>query len=281
MAEGDVTALLALTKNLGMQAARERRPPCPHDKKLLSCAKAPPGDRSCFDTKPPPKFRVKFDLGGGGGSFVVQVHTQWAPVFAQRFWQLSKLEWWQDVAFFRNDYVNDTKKFVSQCGLVGSPEVNQAWDEKTSNQTAPALESNTRGRLSFSMGAVSCEEGPGDPCDQYRPACTASDYCAVGFSTQIFVNYGDNSRLDAHGFAPFGEVEGKGMAVVDAQLGERLGRQYGEIQELCPLEGDYCVYHHGKCAGVNETRFESEGNEYLKSDFPGMYKLRIIHAKVL
>jgi cyclophilin family peptidyl-prolyl cis-trans isomerase len=33
-------------------------------------------------------------------------------------------------------------------------------------------------------------------------------------STQLFINYGDNSRLDADRFAPFGEVT-KGMDVVD------------------------------------------------------------------
>eukprot|EP00439_Symbiodinium_sp_Y106_P084648 s590_g26.t1 len=228
-----------------------------HNARLLRCAQAPAGDAFCFDTPPPPEFSVAFRLRNGR-SFRVRTYSDWAPVFAQRFWQISKLNWWQNVAIYRNDYVNETTRFVSQWGLVGRPAVNDAWTKwKTSNQTAPALRSNTRGRVAFGMGAVVCQAGPDDPCQHLRPNCTAEDYCALGFTTQIFVNFANNSRLDSHGFAPFGEVE-KGMDVVD-DLARTLGHRYGEVQELCPPEPPetYCVYRDGQRAGVNATLFQA------------------------
>mmetsp|Transcript_21889 Transcript_21889/g.45181 ORF Transcript_21889/g.45181 Transcript_21889/m.45181 type:complete len:333 (-) Transcript_21889:70-1068(-) len=274
-----------------------------HNARLLRCAKAPPGDALCFDTPAPPEFSVRFQLHDGR-SFRVKSYSHWAPVFVQRFWQLSKLSWWRDVAIYRNVYVNETLRFVSQFGLVGTPSVNSAWVKwKTNNQTSPALKSNTRGRVSFSMDAVICKEGePEDPCKALRPNCTAEDYCAVGFFTEIYVNFADNSRLDPHGFAPIGEVD-EGMEVLD-DLAQTLGNRYGEVQDLCPptppkqvplrrrlgycthavqrrdRSQTYCIYRNGKCAGVNETKFHQEGNVYIKNDFPQMFRLRIKDAQV-
>lgn len=48
------------------------------------------GDKGCWDTPAPPEFEVFLRLADGRG-FRVHVNTSWAPVFAQRFWQLSKL----------------------------------------------------------------------------------------------------------------------------------------------------------------------------------------------
>ncbi|CAK8996941.1 unnamed protein product [Durusdinium trenchii] len=248
----------------------------------------------CWDTTPPPVFRVRFRLKDDR-RFVLKVTSSWAPVFAQRFWQLSKLNWWKDVPIYRPCYTNKTQRFVSQFGLVGSPKVNKAWiDQKTSNATAPALVSNTRGRLSFSMDAVMCNASAAkDPCAKYRPNCTATDYCAVGWYTEIFVNYQDNSHLDSHGFAPFAEVE-EGMEVLD-HLGSVLGNLYGEVQELCtPNPDPFCRFRDGLCQGVNSSTLIAEGNvpcshsrsmtqgssldrsnEYIRSGFPKMYDLRI------
>ncbi|CAJ1383461.1 unnamed protein product [Effrenium voratum] len=249
-----------------------------HEERLLRCASAPPGDKGCWDTPAPPEFEVFLRLADGRG-FRVHVNTSWAPVFAQRFWQLSKLRWWEDVPIYRNDYVNTTERFMSQFGLVGAPRVNQAWTaHKTSNQTAPALVSNTRGRVSFAMDAVVCQQGGDDPCAPYRPNCTAADYCAVGYTTEIFVNYGDNSRLDPHGFAPFGEV--RDMDTLD-DVGKTLGRMYGEVQELCDSPSPYCVFRNGKCRGVNVSTFQAKGHWYIMSGFPIMYALRIADVKTV
>ena len=192
--------------SVGMPKQMDLQADSGHYAYLLRCAQAPAGDEACYDTSPPEEFTVRFWLWDGR-SFRVRSYSHWAPVFAQRFWQLSNLNWWRGVAIYRNDYVNESFRFVSQWGLVGSPAVNDAWTKwKTSNQTSPALKSNTRGKISFSMGAVECTAGPDDPCQALRPNCTAEDYCALGFSTEIYVNFADNSRLDEHGFAPIGEA---------------------------------------------------------------------------
>jgi peptidyl-prolyl cis-trans isomerase A (cyclophilin A) len=67
-------------------------------------------------------------------------------------------------------------------------------------------------------------------------------------TTQLFINYGDNSRLDRMGFAPFGRVT-EGMQVVD-----QLYAGYGEGAP------------QGK--GPNQARIQTEGNTYLAKDFP-------------
>ena len=67
-------------------------------------------------------------------------------------------------------------------------------------------------------------------------------------STQVFINYGDNSRLDGMGFAPFGQVVA-GMDVIDT-----LYKGYGEG---APMGG-----------GPNQSLIQSQGNEYLDAKFP-------------
>jgi len=67
-------------------------------------------------------------------------------------------------------------------------------------------------------------------------------------TTQVFINFVDNANLDAMGFAPFGKVV-SGMEVVD-----KLYKGYGEGAP--------------RGAGPNQMRIQTEGNEYLKAEFP-------------
>jgi len=69
-------------------------------------------------------------------------------------------------------------------------------------------------------------------------------------TTQLFINFGNNANLDNMGFSPFGKVT-EGMDVVDKNNGE-----YGEgaPQGRGPAQG----------------RIQSEGNAYLKKDFPNL-----------
>eukprot|EP00913_Durusdinium_trenchii_P007563 g7107.t1 len=125
-----------------------------HDEHLWSCAFVAEGDAlRCWDTTPPP---------------VLQAVAHFGMCILQ------------DVPIYRPCYTNKTQRFVSQFGLVGSPKVNKAWiDQKTSNATAPALVSNTRGRLSFSMDAVMCNASAAkDPCAKYRPNCIQVIYAS-------------------------------------------------------------------------------------------------------
>ena len=66
-------------------------------------------------------------------------------------------------------------------------------------------------------------------------------------STQLFINYADNGRLDGMGFAPFGEIEGDGMAVVKQ------------------------IYNCGE--KPQQGRIQGEGNSYLDSAFPNLSKI--------
>ena len=76
-----------------------------------------------------------------------------------------------------------------------------------------------------------------------------------------------------------------GMRVLD-DVGERLGRKYGEVKDLCPAKpsadtSPFCVYRNGTCAGVNLSMYEELGNEYIAENFAEMYLLRIVRAEVI
>lgn len=77
-------------------------------------------------------------------------------------------------------------------------------------------------------------------------------------STQFFISLADNSRLDGDGFSPFGKVV-EGMDVVD-----KLNGEYGEGAP------------NGR--GPNQMKVQSEGNAYLKAEFP---RLDYIKSAVL
>lgn len=67
-------------------------------------------------------------------------------------------------------------------------------------------------------------------------------------TTQVFINFKNNANLDGMGFAPFGEVV-EGMDIVDS-----LYKGYGEGAP--------------RGRGPAQGRIQSEGNKYLKKDFP-------------
>jgi peptidyl-prolyl cis-trans isomerase A (cyclophilin A) len=134
----------------------------------------------------PASFKVRFETTKG--VFVVEVTRSWAAMGADRFYNLVKRGYYDDVAFFRVLH-----GFMAQTGIHGSPEVNAKW--RVANIPDDVREkSNTRGRVTFATG------GPNTR------------------TTQIFFNYADNSRLDGMGFSPFGEVV-EGMEVLDALFG--------------------------------------------------------------
>lgn len=153
------------------------------------------------------------------GEVVVEVHRDWAPKGADRFYTLVKHGWFTDVAFFRA-----IEGFMVQFGISGQPELNLKWREARIGDDPPAGQTNARGMISFAMA------GPNTR------------------TTQMFVNYKDNGRLDGMGFTPFGKVV-KGMEVLDA-----LHKGYGEGAP--------------RGAGPDQGRVQEEGNAYLKKEFP-------------
>ena len=69
-------------------------------------------------------------------------------------------------------------------------------------------------------------------------------------TTQLFINFGDNVNLDGMGFSSFGKVIA-GMGVVD-----KINGEYGDG----PPGGN----------GPDQGRIQTEGNAYLKKDFPNL-----------
>lgn len=135
----------------------------------------------------PDTFKVKFVTTKG--DFIVEVHRDWAPKGADRFYNLVAASYFNDgIAFFR--VVDD---FMAQFGIHGNPEISAAWREAQIDDDAREV-SNTRGMMTFATS------GPDSR------------------TVQIFVNYGDNAFLDNQGFAPFGKVI-EGMNVVDDLYG--------------------------------------------------------------
>lgn len=173
-------------------------------------------DPSKLTAQAPPAFNVKFDTSKG--PFVVKVQRDWAPRGADRFYNLVKAGFYDGTRFFRA-----IDGFMVQFGINGDPAVSAAW-KATDIPDDPVTQSNRRAFITFATA------GPNTR------------------TTQVFINYGDNSRLDDRGFAPFGQVV-SGMEVVDA-----LYKGYGE----------------GAPAGQgpDQDRIEAEGNAYLAKSFP-------------
>ena len=147
-------------------------------------------DPSKATEEAPATYRAKFETTEG--PFVIEVNRDWAPKGADRFYNLVKIGYYDDVAFFR---VLDG--FMAQVGIHGQPKVNEVWRE-AQIQDDPVKESNKPGYVSFATS------GPNTR------------------TTQFFINYGDNKNLDSMGFSPFGKVV-EGMDVVEA-----LHSGYGE-----------------------------------------------------
>ena len=133
--------------------------------------------------KAPDVYEVTFDTTKG--TFVVQVTRAWAPLGADRFYNLVRHHYYDGVAFFRV-----VPNFMVQFGLNGSPAVNKAW-MNANIKDDPVTQSNKPGYITFATA------GPNTR------------------TTQVFINYANNAFLDGQGFAPFGMVT-SGMEVVTA-----------------------------------------------------------------
>ena len=156
---------------------------------------------SALKEQAPPTYRVTFDTSKG--SFVIEVHRDWAPNRADRFYNLVKNGFFDDARFFRV-----VEGFMVQFGINGDPKVSAVWREARIKDD-PVRISNKRTFVTFATA------GPNTR------------------TTQVFINFGDNHNLDSQGFAPFGQVV-SGMKVVDS-----LYNGYGEgaPQGLGPDQG--------------------------------------------
>ena len=140
-------------------------------------------DPTTLKEQAPASYRVRLDTSAG--PVVIQVTREWAPLGADRFYNLVKNGFYDGARFFRV-----LSGFMAQVGMNGEPAIQKVWSRANFNDD-PVKGSNKRGFVTFAK--------TGAPNSR---------------STQFFINYGDNSFLDKQGFAPFGEVV-EGMAAVD------------------------------------------------------------------
>ncbi len=164
-------------------------------------------DPASLKAQAPDVYKVRFTTTKG--DFVVEVNRAWAPLGADRFYNLVKNGFYDGAAIFRV-----LPGFVAQFGIPARPEVARAW-AKARIADDPVKQSNFRGYLTFATS------GPNSR------------------TTQLFINLADNSRLNGMGFAPFAKVV-EGMEVVDkfhSGYGEGPPRGRGPDQSRITNEG--------------------------------------------
>ncbi len=160
-------------------------------------------------------YQVRFETTKG--NFVIEVHRKWAPIGAEHFYELIQDGFYNNVAFFRA-----VPNFMVQFGISGDPAMNKKWED--SIQDDPVVMSNKRGYITYAKTSAPNSR-----------------------STQVFINYRNNARLDSMDFAPFGVVLDDGMQIVDS-----INQEYGEP----PPDA--------------QERITMQGNSYLKMAMPNL-----------
>jgi len=147
-------------------------------------------DGAAMNRRAPDEFDVHMETTKG--NMVIEVHRDWAPLGADRFYNLVRAGYYDDTRFYR---VIEGK--WAQFGINGDPKISNAWRERTFPDD-PRVESNTRGTIAFAFAVPN------------------------GRTTQVFINLRDNSATHDGEFAPFGKIV-RGMEVADG-----LDTEYGE-----------------------------------------------------
>jgi peptidyl-prolyl cis-trans isomerase A (cyclophilin A) len=155
-------------------------------------------------------YRVLLDTSKG--PVIIEVDRSLAPNGAQRFYELIKAKYFDGARFYRV-----VPGFVVQWGAAADPAVTKKWDVPIPDD--PVKTSNTRGTVTFAA--------TGQPNSR---------------TTHMFINLGDDSRLDAMGFTPIGRVI-SGMPTVDT-----IYSGYGEEPD--------------------QAMIAAQGNAYLEKSFP-------------
>jgi peptidyl-prolyl cis-trans isomerase A (cyclophilin A) len=154
----------------------------------------------------PDLLKVKFTTTKG--DFVVEVHRDWSPLGADRFYNLVKNRFFNGAPFFRV-----MPGFIVQFGLSGDPAINKAWQHtEFKDDPVTPTNSNKKGTLVFATA------GPNTR------------------TTQLFINLNNNTPLDAQGFTAFGMVT-EGMEVVNT-----IYSGYGEAPDQGRLTNEGKAY---------------------------------------
>jgi peptidyl-prolyl cis-trans isomerase A (cyclophilin A) len=155
---------------------------------------------------PQPTFSTRFETSAG--VFVLDVHHDWAPRAADRFFRLVQATFYTGARVFRV-----VPGFVVQFGLSGDPAMTETW---RAAEFVPdhVCQTNAHGFASFAMRDMKA-------------------------TTQIFINLADNASLDERGFAPFARVSA-GLDVVHrfySGYGDCRPRGHGPDQLRVMAEG--------------------------------------------
>jgi peptidyl-prolyl cis-trans isomerase A (cyclophilin A) len=179
--------------------------------------------------KAPDAFKAQFTTTKG--DFVVEVHRDWSPNGADRFYNLVKNGFYDGVVFYRV-----VPNFMVQFGINGNTKIDGAWAHANIRDDT-VKEGNKRGRITYAMTSMPNTR-----------------------TTEVFINFKDNSFLDSQGFAAFGEVT-EGMDVVD-----KLYSGYGDMQEM-------------RGHGPSPAKIHTDGNAYLTKNFSQLDSIKT--AKIL
>jgi peptidyl-prolyl cis-trans isomerase A (cyclophilin A) len=175
----------------------------------------------------PATYKARFDTSKG--AFMVEVVRDWAPNGADRFYNLVKNGFYDNVRFFRV-----ISGFMVQFGINGDPRISAPWREAPIPDD-PVKQSNKRGFITYAMA------GPNTR------------------TSQVFINFADNNGLDRQGFSPFGRII-SGMNVVDslnAEYGEGAPRGRGPDQGRIQAEGNtYLARDFGRLDFVKKATIE-------------------------
>lgn len=166
------------------------------------------GNPAVLNAKAPAIYKAKFDTSKG--PFILEIHRDWAPNGADRFYNLVKNGFYDNDRFFRV-----ISGFMVQFGINGDPRISAVWQDANISDD-PVKASNQRGYITFATA------GPNTR------------------TTQVFINFADNRALDRQGFSPFGHVV-SGMNVVDALYagyGEGAPQGQGPEQDRVQKEGN-------------------------------------------
>ena len=166
------------------------------------------------------------------GTFEIEAHRTWAPLAADRFYNLVKAHFFDGEKFFRV-----VPRFVVQFGISPYPAVSTAWRTATIPDDVVTGIHNNLGGVTFASA------GPNTR------------------TTQIFINLGTNTNLDAN-FPPFGAVV-SGLDVVEklyAGYGDTPTPQQGEMES----QGNaFLEKHYPKLDSIETARVTAESNPAL------------------
>jgi peptidyl-prolyl cis-trans isomerase A (cyclophilin A) len=160
---------------------------------------------STLKARAPEVYRVRFNTTKG--DVTLEITRAWAPIGADRFYNLVRAGYFTNVAIFR--VVQQPRPFIAQFGISPRPEVNRAWQNQPMRDD-PRTQSNTRGTITFANTGAPGSRG-----------------------TQLFINYADNTFLDSAPGAPFAPI-GK---VVEGM--ENVDKWYAGYGENGPEQGRF------------------------------------------